>query len=40
MPSLYVANAVALPLYATGRTSGVVLEVGGGVSAAVPIFEV
>jgi len=39
IPSLGLMNSAALSLFSTGRTRGCVLEVGAGVSHAVPIFE-
>lgn len=39
VPSLGLMNSAALSLFSTGRTRGCVLEVGDGVSYAVPIFE-
>ena len=39
VPAMYIASAGKLAMYAAGRTTGLVLSSGGGVTSATPVYE-
>ncbi|KAJ6235527.1 hypothetical protein M0813_03674 [Anaeramoeba flamelloides] len=39
VPFMYLANQCALSLYATGKTTGVVIDSGGGVTHVLPVYD-
>lgn len=39
VPNFYIANQAVMALYATGRTSGIVINSGYGSTFSVPVYE-
>lgn len=39
IPSISIGNSASLSIFASGRTSGVAIDVGGGCTSSVPVFE-